>query len=86
MIGYKPKITTKRPSTTSRRCLLQAVIEKKARCRALADDRNGDVPQPGEKPRRSRAFSDTPGRHRKPKFVEVTTGIHRESDREITSG
>jgi HlyD family secretion protein len=63
---------------------LQAVIEKKPDGQP-SPTIQGDVPQPGEKPKTiTGVYVLQDGK--KAKFVEVTTGIIGESDREITSG
>ncbi len=62
---------------------LQAVIEKKPDG-TPAPTIQGDAPQPAEKPKNITGVYILDGN--KAKFIEVTTGIVGESDREITSG
>ncbi|MBK7803811.1 MAG: efflux RND transporter periplasmic adaptor subunit [Chloracidobacterium sp.] len=62
---------------------LQAVIEKKPDA-SPAPTIQGDTPQPADKPKTITGVYVLEGN--KAKFVEVTTGIVGESDREITSG
>ena len=62
---------------------LQAVIEKKPDAQP-SPTIQGDVPQPADKPKMITGVYVLDGN--KAKFVEVTTGIIGESDREITSG
>ncbi len=62
---------------------LQAVIEKKPEG-SPSPTVQGDAPQPSDKPKTITGVYVLDGN--KAKFVEVTTGIVGESDREITSG
>ncbi|MBX7054941.1 MAG: efflux RND transporter periplasmic adaptor subunit [Pyrinomonadaceae bacterium] len=62
---------------------LQAVIEKKPEG-SPSPTVQGDAPQPADKPKTITGVYVLDGN--KAKFVEVTTGIVGESDREITSG
>ena len=62
---------------------LQAVIEKKPDAQP-APTIQGDVPQPGEKPKMITGVYVLDGN--KAKFIEVTTGIIGESDRQILTG
>ncbi len=62
---------------------LQAVIEKKPEG-SPSPTVQGDAPQPADKPKAITGVYVLDGN--KAKFVEVTTGIVGESDREITSG
>jgi len=62
---------------------LQAVIEKKADASPTPTPQ-GNIPQPGDKPKTITGVYVLDGN--KAKFKEVTTGIIGESDRQITSG
>ncbi len=63
---------------------LQAVIEKKPETSASPGGVRTDAPAPADKPKMITGVYVLEGN--KSKFVEVTTGIIGESDREITSG
>jgi HlyD family secretion protein len=63
---------------------LQAVIEKKPDANASPSPLPGDAPQPADKPKMITGVYVL--ENNKAKFVEVTTGIIGESDRQILSG